>query len=240
MKWLFASFTLVVMSGNLMRADVTLAFNSGTGVALLGNVSYAGGAAALVGTNIAIGDLVVTGAPMNNGTYIVNGSISCNQPIIAGVGNGTCGALSFTTGAGDQTGTSAGIVNVFASGGSVSITGSVLPLLGGGPIASGTLLTGSFTGPNTATAAATNGIGFDTKNAALLAFFGITDPNFDFAHATLDMLPGINPTNPFSDTVTLANFENTSAVPEPVSISLLGTVMLGCAALMRRRRAQNL
>ena len=186
----------------------------------------------MVGSGIAISELIVTGAPVNNGTYIVTGGLSCPSEI---VGPLTCGTLAFTTGAGNQTGTSAG-VNIFAGGGSITVTGTV-ETLGLVPIATGNLATGSFTGA-VATASSSIGNGIDVKNQTLLNYLGITNPDFTFAQVTLDM-GVVNPNSAFSTTVNTASFEN-SETPEPRwTAGLLLVGLVGGLFAARRFRVQQ-
>jgi hypothetical protein len=230
------TFRLILVSlaaALVMSASTTLTFSDTTGVNMLGTVSYGGGANPLVGTAISLGELIVSGAPLNNGTYALEGAIACGNL----VGNGTCGSLDFATGAGQQAGTVAGLSNNFAGGGSMTIVGTLTNLLGTTTIASGTLATGSFSSAN-ATQASTSGVGLDTKNATMLAFFGITNPNFTFAHVTLD-IPVVNPTSAFNATVNIASFQNTET-PEPkwtAGLLLIGLVAGLFAA--RRFRVQQ-
>jgi len=219
----------------VMSASTTLTFSDTTGVNMKGTVTYAGGASALVGTKIALGELIVNGAPLNDGVYALDGSIACGNTV---GGDGTCGSLDFTTGAGLQPGSLAGVDNNFAGGGSITIVGTLKNLAGTVTIASGTLATGSFDSAN-ATAASTSGIGLDTKDPTMLAFFGITNPNFTFAHVTLD-IGSVNPTASFSSTVNIASFQNTET-PEPkwVGALLLVGLMAGLFATRRFRAQQS-
>src|SRR5204862_7896720 len=123
---------------------------------------------------------------------------------------GTCGSPDFTTGGGLQPGWTPGLNNNFAGGGSVTIVGTLKNLAGTVTIASGALATGSFDSAM-ATAASTSGVGLDTKDPTMLAFFGITNPNFTFAHVTLD-IGAVNPTAAFSSTVNTASFQNTETL----------------------------
>jgi len=217
-----------------MSASTTFTFSDTTGVNMLGTVSYGGGASPLVGTAIALGELIVSGAPMNNGTYALDGTIACGNTV---GGDGTCGSLDFTTGAGLQAGSIPGASNNFAGGGSITIMGTLKNLAGTSTIASGTLASGTFTSANASTVS-TLGIGLDSKDPTMLAFFGITNPNFTFAHVTLD-LPPVNPTSAFSTTVNTASFQNTET-PEPRWIgSLLLVGLIAGLFVTRRFRAQQ-
>ncbi len=232
------TFRLVLVSlaaALVMSASTTLTFSDTTGVNMLGTVSYGGGAAPLVGSAIAIGELIVTGAPINNGVYALDGTIACGNTV---GGDGTCGSLDFTTGAGLQAGSVSGVQNNFAGGGSVTIVGTLKNLAGTSTIASGTLASGTFTSANASTVS-TLGIGIDSKDPTMLAFFGITNPNFTFAQLTLD-LPTVNPTSMFTTTVNTASFQNTEA-PEPkwTGALLLVGLMAGLFATRRFRVQQS-
>jgi len=123
-----------------------------SGPGLPGTISYAGGAAPLVGLNISITSVFASGTPMNSGiTFPMTG-----------------GVLSFTTG---NFVSFSGGVYTFASGGSVSISG-VIPAISPNVT---TWLSGS---PATATLSATGFTvtiltGSDTKDPSLVSFFGL-------------------------------------------------------------------
>ena len=68
----------------------------------------------------------------------------------------------------------------------------------------------------------------DTKNAALLAFFGLpANTNFTFANTEIFMGP--------DGTVTESDLTNMAQVPEPASMALFGLALLGFGAVTRRR-----
>jgi hypothetical protein len=122
-----------------------------------GTISYAGGTAPLVGTGIPVSSVFSTNTPSNDGSLL---------PVVNGF-------LSFTTGAASNTG---GHNWSGTTGNFFVITGD-MPDLG---LTNATLLSGTF---GTASIAGTNTIvitlGPDTKNAALLAYYGL-DPSTVF------------------------------------------------------------
>jgi hypothetical protein len=152
--------------------------------------------------------------------------------------------LSFSTGG--STFESASF-NTYGSGGTFVLTGSAYsgadldPTTADGSLeASGTLLTGTFTGDqfliDGGAQLTFNGFGIDSKNQDLLDYFGITDTNFVFANTDISATTGANIRNAFNVNVAEADITNTSVAPEPASLLLFGTVMLGGARAFRRRR----
>lgn len=215
-------------------ADVVFGFTNLTG----GTMTY-DGVTTTVTMPIAV--LVVSGAPMNNGFYYIDGS-ACTTSNPAG----TCGTTSTMTGS--QTGAAAGIVT-FGSGGSLTLSGSLdsvsgTELLATGPIiVSGTYASATL---NTSTGilAAFGGVGGDTKSATFLSFFGLDSTTmFSFDFKASAMLPAGyagGSAAPFGDApVVTGSVDNTapSAVPEPASIALLGSMLVGVFGLLRKRLA---
>ena len=162
------------------------------------------------GTNIPIGALTVSGAPMNNGVYVVTGTC-------VGSGIGPSGCLNF------DTGISSNFVNIIGA----------IPGLG---IASETLLTGTISSFTANGSGIQNAIGPDTKAADLLAVLGLTGTSFNFFGFSSTTSPIL--TNPGTGSAISTDIRN-DAVPEPASIVLLGTAMLFACMALRRRSASR-
>lgn len=181
-----------------------------------GTLSYDGAGGALIGSGIDFVSVFASNTA-NDGVYICDG---CE--------------LNFTTGANISEGPFAWL---FAGGGSISITGTVKD--GATVIASGTLLSGFFSGAITI-GAGTNlsdlgmtGLGSDTKNADLLDFLGLTDTPFSFASTNIAAANAIyNGIGGFTAEVTNADLDNTA--PEPAISALIGLGLLGLGLARRR------
>jgi hypothetical protein len=194
-----------------------------------GSISYAGGAAPLIGQNIPIGLVSATGTPLHDGASL-NITGSC----------GGRGCLSFQTG---NVTSNVGGVLTFAPGTAFTITGAIPAQGTFGGLANSVLLNASsvqatvtasvggffsFTIPN----------GSDTKNATLVSYFFSTPP-LAWAFAGSISGPVISNTNAFSITNETSVDIGNAAVPEPMSVLLLGTTMLGIVMVIRRRKKNS-
>ena len=188
-----------------------------------GTVSYDGVGGSLVGTGILFDRVKGVDTPANNGT-ILN--------IVGGV-------LSFATGPN----TGEGPFNwSFAGGGSFTLIGSAYngAAIPANLIATGTLLSGSFTNAlavsagGVGSALVVTSFGIDQKNVDLLAFYGVTDPNFTFANTEISGVITALANGGFTATVSEADIVN-SAVPEATTLLIWGG-LAGMALLRSRQR----
>jgi hypothetical protein len=203
----FAAIAVLAMSAGTASAVTIIDFGTGFG-GPGGTINISGSNAS--GSGIFIDSLTITGAPSGNGVYDVEGTGACAD------GSGGCGVLSFNT-----------------ATNTISLTGAI-PSLG---IGSQTLLWGDFSGGYTITA--NTGVvgsifasGVDTKSAALLAAIGL-DPNTPFAYFGFTM--GFNLLGTGSPYTAISTDITNTSVPEPGSIALFGSGLLGLGAAVRRR-----
>jgi hypothetical protein len=122
---------------------------------------------------------------------------------------------------------------VTAPSGLYAIGGDLLPYTtdrGGLVVAAGgTVLNGSFTSFGGIGGVIFGATGIDSKNAQLLAFFGLApNTNFTFANTEIYM----NDTGVVSE----SDLTNMAQVPEPASMALFGLGLMGFGVLSRRRR----
>lgn len=199
-----------------VQADPILDF--AVGFPTPGSISYAGGPTPLVGTNIQVDNVIGGDTPSNNGVLLV-------------LSNAT---LKFTTG--NFSGSTANTWD-FSGGGAISLVGGVPALL----IPDGTtLFSGSFLPAMVATLGTTfkiAGAAFsDLKNPDLVAFYGLPSGisyagNFNISFNTA----ASSPPAAFSSTSLLSGDITNTPIPEPASLTLVGSAMIGLASFARRR-----
>lgn len=222
LRVLFVGLCVLLLVTGSASAAVVLDFGTGD-AGSGGTITTSGGNAS--GAGVAIDTLTVLGDGAFDGTYDVDGTVN-------GSGESGVGSLDFNTAT--NTITITGSISCQAGSGAACTAAQIAA--GSTIVASTTLLTGTgaFSNVVVSANAVTAAVTFnapDQKDLTLLAALGLSNPNFQLMAFTL----GANTSaggSPY--TATSTDVLNTG-VPEPTSIVLLGSVLVGLAAFARQR-----
>jgi hypothetical protein len=186
-----------------------------------GSISYDGAGGPLVGLNIEIDNVVGSDVPMNNGVVLTI----------------TDAVLNFTTG--NLTGSTATQWN-FGGGpaSSITIVGDIAAL----GLDDAVLMSGSFGSANVFSIGNTYKIAgssfFDWKNEVLLAYYGVDfylnwKGNFNISFDATGLPPA-----GFSSSALYSGDVTNNPVPEPTTMLLIGSGLLGLGLIRRRKQVR--
>jgi hypothetical protein len=184
--------------------------------AFAGNVDFTNTGGTLTGTSAG---LTLTGSALT----VVDGLGG------GGIVTGSLGSLSFTTGALTAGSLTSG--GTFAAGGSFTITGN-----GTSGIPSGVIFNGTFSGPVTWTEVTTSGPNGSIYYILTGAVSGTWYTGATVNGATTQITFNAGK-NGFTGSVTLGSGDTiiTTTVPEPGTLGLLGTGLVGLAGVVRKK-----
>ena len=163
---------------------------------------------------------------------ITTGPIGSTLTSVSGYNGGglitgsNLGTITFTTGAR----ISGGMGNAtFAAGGSIVITAN-----GTGGLPAGVLFTGTFTSTSTITQGIHNGLYFYIVSGSISGTFS-NGQTVTGQVLTISVLSK----QPFHGTIGISSGNATVVTPEPGTLSLLGTGLIGLAGLVRKKLAAS-
>jgi hypothetical protein len=162
----------------------------------------------------------------NSGLTLTGSALIAVNGLGGGLITGNLGTVSFSTGA-LMSGGTLQKGGTFAAGGSFSITGN-----GTGGIPNGVIFNGSFAGPVTWTLVTlANGTNNYTLSGALTGtWMGGGAVNGATVQLTINTGKGF-----FNGSTTISSGDTNIVVPEPGSLTLLGTGLVGLAGVIKRK-----